>query len=86
MEIIMAVITGGTVIEGAQYRASSGTNATTGATNTPIQVLQKAGVPSTDFDGVAAKGALCIDTTNANIYINAGTLGTNSWKLVTRAA
>lgn len=45
-----------------------------------------AGVPATQYDGIAAKGALLIDTTNANLYINAGTKATNSWKLVTRAA
>lgn len=31
-------------------------------------------------------GALYIDTTNGNLYINAGTLASPVWKLVTRAA
>lgn len=32
------------------------------------------------------KGSLYIDNTNGNIYINAGTLASPVWKLVTRAA
>ena len=35
-------------------------------------------------DGAAAVGAIYIDTTNANIYINVDVEG--SWKLITRAA
>lgn len=42
--------------------------------------------PTTEFNGQAPKGALAVDVTGANLYINAGTLATNDWKLVTRAA
>ena len=47
-----------------------------------------AGVPvdGTTLDNIAEKGALLIDTTNANHYINAGTKASSVWKLVTRAA
>jgi hypothetical protein len=36
--------------------------------------------------GVIIKGGLVADTTNANLYINAGTQASPVWKLVTRAA
>lgn len=36
--------------------------------------------------GVAEKGALVIDTTNGNLYINANTKASPTYKLVTRAA
>lgn len=35
---------------------------------------------------IAPKGASLMDTTNANLYINAGTQASPVWKLVTRAA
>ncbi len=35
--------------------------------------------------GIAAKGALLLDSTNANGYLNAGTLASPVWKLITRA-
>lgn len=41
-----------------------------------------AGVPTTAFNGVAPKGALCIDKTNAILYINTGTLASNTWTKV----
>lgn len=44
------------------------------------------GTPPASFEGVAPKGSLLIDTTNANVYVNAGTLAHQTWKLVTRAA
>lgn len=48
------------------------------------------GVPvdgaSGTYAGAAPKGAVLTDTVNANLYINAGTLDTPVWKLVTRAA
>ena len=40
-----------------------------------------AGVPS-GLNNVAAKGALCIDVTNAKLYINTGTLASNTWTVV----
>lgn len=45
-----------------------------------VAVTAGDGAPS----GAAAVGAIYIDTTNANIYINVAAEGT--WKLITRAA
>ncbi|MFZ5650143.1 MAG: hypothetical protein ACOY4I_04725 [Bacillota bacterium] len=36
--------------------------------------------------GVAGPGSLCINRTAGNIYINANTKASPTWKLVTRAA
>lgn len=44
-----------------------------------VAVTSGDGAPS----GAAAVGAIYIDTTNANIYINVAAAG--SWKLITRA-
>lgn len=42
--------------------------------------LQKAGaLAGNDFNGVAAKGDLAIDTTNGKLYINTGTLSATVW-------
>jgi len=41
--------------------------------------FRSAGVPSTAFNGIALVGALCIDTTNAKLYVNTGTLAANTW-------
>ncbi len=41
-----------------------------------------AGVPTTNFNAVAAKGALCTDCTNGKLYINTGTLASNTWTVV----
>jgi hypothetical protein len=38
-----------------------------------------AGAPTTQFNGVAAKGAKCRDTTNGVDYINTGTKASNTW-------
>jgi len=46
------------------------------------RIYTNAGVPNAEFDGVAPKGALCIDTTNADLYINTGTKADNTWTLV----
>jgi hypothetical protein len=52
-----------------------------------MRPLTKAGAPSaSDGAGFAPKGALLIDYTNGNLYINGGTQTTPAWKLVTRAA
>lgn len=57
---------------------------------TVAETYRFAGVPvdggAGTLFGVASKGALVIDTTNADIYINAGTLAVPVWKLITRAA
>lgn len=57
-----------------------------GWASTSTVVIESAGAPTTDGTNIAAKGSLCIDTTNGNLYINAGSVGTPSWKLVTRAS
>jgi hypothetical protein len=44
------------------------------------------GTPAATGEGTAIPGALCIDTTNKNHYINGGTTAQPTWKLVTRAA
>ena len=68
----MAIITGGRIIEGTIGPFVSAGAPTDGASGTEA--------------GVAAVGALLIDATNANLYINAGTQASPAWKLVTRAA
>lgn len=71
------------IIEGARQRSDVGAGDPTG-----YGIYRNAGAPvdGTTLDGIAEKGALLIDTTNANIYINAGTKADSVWKLVTRAA
>ncbi len=81
----MGVISGGKVIEGALVRPASAASDTTSGSLGPFT---NGGVPvdgaaGTQF-GVAAKGALLIDSTNANLYINTGTLASPTWKLMTR--
>lgn len=41
-----------------------------------------AGTPTTQLNNIAEKGALCIDVTNAFLYINTGTLAANTWTKV----
>lgn len=79
----MPVISGGKVIEGARHRGAAGEN-----TEGSLGLFANAGAPvdGTTKAGVAEKGALLIDTTNANLYVNAGTKASPTWKLVTRAA
>lgn len=49
--------------------------------------LPNAGVPDANVGkGVAGKGSLCSDTTNGELYINAGTKATPAWKKVTKSA
>lgn len=64
------------VIEGARFRndATVGDSATFG-------IYRTAGVPS-GLNNIAEKGALCIDTTNAKLYINTGTKAANTWTVV----
>lgn len=45
-------------------------------------IYRTAGVPTTALNGIAEKGALCIDVTNAFLYINTGTLASNTWTKV----
>lgn len=53
-------------------------------------LLQLAGVPVDGVSGTGAgfagPGSICIDYTNANLYVNANTKASPTWKLVTRAA
>jgi hypothetical protein len=53
-----------------------------------VCVLQKAGVPTdgTTGAGFAGPGSMCVDITNKNVYINANTKASPTWKLITRAA
>lgn len=49
-------------------------------------LFTNAGAPTTQGAGFAGKGSICVDITNANLYVNAGTKATPTWKLVTRTA
>jgi hypothetical protein len=55
-----------------------------------VRTYENAGAPvdgtSGTLAGVAKKGALLVDTTNANLYINTGTKASPTWKMFTRAA
>ncbi|MFT2016298.1 hypothetical protein ACMA1D_10710 [Streptomyces sp. 796.1] len=46
------------------------------------RLYQSAGAPTTQFNGVAPKGALCVDYTNAVLYINTGTKAAATWTKV----
>lgn len=63
------------VIEGARFRSDPGSS------ESGYGVYKTAGVPS-GLNNVAEKGALCIDTTNAKLYINTGTKASNTWTVV----
>lgn len=64
------------VIEGARHRLGSSEG-----DNTGFGPFRTAGVPS-GLNNIAEKGALCIDTTNAKLYINTGTKASNTWTVV----
>lgn len=81
----MGVISGGKIIEGALVRPASAAYSATAGSYGPF-VNAGAPIDGTTQAGSAAKGALLIDSTNANLYINAGTLASPTWKLFTRAA
>lgn len=51
-----------------------------GGNGTPVDGTSGSGV------GIAGIGSLFTDYTNANLYINAGTKASPTWKLVTKAA
>jgi hypothetical protein len=53
-----------------------------------IREIVGAGAPTDGTTGanVAGIGSRYTDVTNANLYINAGTRASPTWKLVTRAA
>ena len=73
------------IITGARHRGATDEN-----TDGSLGPFQNAGAPTNGTSGTkagrAATGALLIDTTNANLYVNGGTLASPTWKLVTRAA
>ncbi len=64
----MAVIEGGNVIEGS----------------TLVRTYTNAGAPvtGTTLAGIAEKGALLTDSTNAVLYINTGTKTSPTWTVV----
>lgn len=49
-----------------------------------IGIYLNAGAPvdGTTFNGIAPKGALLVDTTNAVLYINTGSQASNAWTKV----
>jgi hypothetical protein len=52
-----------------------------------IRLIANAGVPdSTVGANTCGPGSLCIDTSNANLYVATGTKSAPTWKLITRAA
>jgi len=52
-----------------------------------LAICESDGVPAPGYlNGAASKGSLCIDYTNANLYINTGTLNSTVWTLMTRSA
>lgn len=55
-----------------------------------VCIVEQAGAPvdgaAGSFFGVAGPGSLLIDRTNKNVYINANTKASPTWKLITRAA
>jgi hypothetical protein len=71
------------VIEGSRSRGGKVNVAgATGAEDVGYGPYLSAGAPTTAFNTIAEKGALCIDTTNAKLYINTGTKASNTWTVV----
>lgn len=68
----MAIISGGTVIEGAQPRQQTVVGAPTNGT-------------SGTFAGSAPIGSLLVDITNADVYQNTNTVASPTWTLITDA-
>jgi len=59
------------------------TNVNLGDADQPGNVTYRAaGAPTTQFNNLAAKGALAVDTTNGKLYINTGTKAANTWTVV----
>lgn len=73
------------VIEGARFRGG-----TSDIYASDVVDITGAGAPvdgtSGSGAGVAGPGSRYTDTTNKNLYINANTKASPTWKLVTRAA
>lgn len=70
-------------IEGSRSRGGrQHVTGDTGAEAVGFGPYFSAGVPTTQFNTIAEKGALCIDTTNGKLYINTGTKATATWTVV----
>jgi hypothetical protein len=54
--------------------------------NDVVIMLHNAAPDANVGANVAGPGSMCIDYTNANLYINGGTKAVPAWKLVTKAA
>lgn len=58
--------------------------------NNDVCILEHAGAPTDgaagSFFGVAGPGSILSDLTGKNLYVNANTKASPTWKLVTRAA
>jgi hypothetical protein len=81
----MPTISGGQVIEGSRFRGG-----TSDIAAADVVDLSGAGVPTDGTSGTGAgtagKGSRYTDITNGNLYLNANTKASPTWKLVTRAA
>jgi len=47
-----------------------------------VVCFRLAQAPTGEFDELAERGALCINTANGNVYINVGTVDTNDWVVI----
>ena len=59
-----------------------------GPAGDPVVFFSGDGAPvdGTTGDNFAGPGSIYVDFTNANLYVNTGTITASVWKLVTRAA
>lgn len=71
---------GSEVAKKAQNLITVHTNSLTGTAPTLAIAEQTAGVDATFRN--AAKGAVLVDTTNGNVYVNGGSAGAPTWQLV----
>lgn len=66
------------MIEGSRQRLDAGSGDPTG-----FGIYRNAGAPTgSTLANVAQKGALLVDTTNAKLYVNTGTLASPTWTVV----
>ena len=73
----MPVIEGSRARGGRQHVAGD-----TGSEHVGYGPYLFAGTPTTQFNNIAEKGALCIDTTNGKLLINTNTKASNTWTVV----
>jgi hypothetical protein len=64
----------------------SGTATVTGTLKIGTATIATSGGVPADATAGFGKGSLCSDTTNGDLYINAGNAASSTWKLVTRAS